>query len=108
MIAVFPERTAARLTLVVFPCRTYSNQLHALGYDVSASVFHQEVNVVARHHIVEHRKTKRFFGVKNPVRIRRRSRIRNSRNAKSGSLEPGTLNLELPLGLERLELSFVS
>jgi hypothetical protein len=61
MIAVFPERTAARLTLVVFLRGTSSDQLHALGYDVSASVFHQEVNVLARHHIVEHRKTKRFL-----------------------------------------------
>jgi hypothetical protein len=55
VIAIFPESSLPSLALVIFLCGTTRDQLDALGYDISDSIFHQEVNVVARHHIVEHR-----------------------------------------------------
>jgi hypothetical protein len=56
--------------LVVFLCRAASDQLHALGYNVLASLFHQEVNVVGCHRVIEHRKTKAFLRLENPVQVR--------------------------------------
>ena len=55
VIAIFPERSLPILALVIFLRGATRDQLDALGYDISASIFHQEVNVVARHCIVEHR-----------------------------------------------------
>jgi hypothetical protein len=57
VIAIFPERSPARLALVVFLRGTSSDQLHALRDNVGRRVFYQKVNMVGCHHVVEHAKT---------------------------------------------------
>ena len=56
VIAVFPKRPLAVLALVVFLRGATGDELHALGNNVRPCVFHQKVDVVGCHHIVEHRK----------------------------------------------------
>ena len=55
MVPVFPEHPMSVLALIVFLGGTTGDELHALGNNVRPCVFHQEVDVVGRHHIVEHR-----------------------------------------------------
>ena len=55
VIAIFPERSLRILALVIFLRGATRDQLDTLGYHILPSIFHQEVNVVARHCIVEHR-----------------------------------------------------
>ena len=90
MISIFPERSAARLALVVFLRGTSSDQLHALGDNGRACVPHQEMNVVGYHHIVEQRKTKR---VGNHWNLAKRWNYWNGWNVLN-ALSP-TLNIEL-------------
>ena len=42
MIAVFPERSLPILALVIFLRGATRDQVDALGYHISASIFHQE------------------------------------------------------------------
>jgi hypothetical protein len=53
MISVFPERSSAPFALIIFLCRAPGYQLHTLGNDILASVFHQEVNIVGCHHVIK-------------------------------------------------------
>ena len=46
MRTVFPEPSVSIFALVVFLRGAPGDELHALGYDVPASVFYQEMNVV--------------------------------------------------------------
>jgi len=52
----------------------FGDELHALGNNVRPGVFHQKVRVVGRHHVIEHRKTKKFLGLEKPPQVTRRSR----------------------------------
>jgi hypothetical protein len=69
MITIFPERSLAIFALIVFLRSAPGNELHALGNSVPTGIFHQEMNVVGRHHVVEHAQTKPFFRLENPLQV---------------------------------------
>lgn len=48
---------------------TPRDELHTPGNDVGARVFNQKMNVVGRHHIIEHAQTKAFLRLENPVQV---------------------------------------
>ena len=69
MISVFPKCTVARFALVLFLPGAAGNQLHTFSDDVWAAVFNQEMNVIGCNRVIEHRKTKAFLRLKNPVQV---------------------------------------
>ena len=70
MITVFPECTVACFALIVLLRTAASYQLNTIRDDVSTGVFNQEMNVVGRHHVIEHRKTKTLLRLENPMQVR--------------------------------------
>ena len=47
------------------------NELHALRYDISACVFHQEMDMVGCHHVVQYAETEPLLCFKDPMQYRR-------------------------------------
>lgn len=54
VVAIFPERALAPLALIVFLRRAPGDELHALRDDAFAAVLHQEMDMIGRHHKIEH------------------------------------------------------
>jgi hypothetical protein len=45
------------------------DELHALGYDIPASVFHQEMDMVGCHHVVQYGETEPLLCCKDPMQV---------------------------------------
>jgi hypothetical protein len=45
------------------------NELHALRYDISACVFHQEMDMVGCHHVVQYGETEPLLCFKDPMQV---------------------------------------
>jgi hypothetical protein len=69
VIAIFPERSPARLALIVFLRGTSSDQLHALRDNVGRRVFYQKVNMVGCHNVIEHTKAKALLRLEDRMKI---------------------------------------
>jgi len=52
------------------PSSSADDQLHAIRDNVWTGVSNQTVNVVARHDVIEYRKTKALLRFENPAQIR--------------------------------------
>ena len=59
---VLPERPVSIFPLVIFLRRSS-------GDNISAGIFHQEMNVVGCHHVVQYRETEPLLGFENPMQI---------------------------------------
>ncbi len=69
MIAVFPECAVVSFPLIVFLPSAAGDQLHAVRDNVWTGVSNQKVNVVARHDVIEYRKTEALLRFKNLAQI---------------------------------------
>jgi hypothetical protein len=69
MIAVFPKCAMPVLALIVLLRGSARDELHALRDNVSACVFHQQMNMVACHHIVQYAETESLLCFKDPMHI---------------------------------------
>jgi hypothetical protein len=69
MISVFSERPMSVLALILFLRRPAGDELHALDYDIPASVFHQEMDMVGCHHVVQYGETEPLLCFKDPMQV---------------------------------------
>ena len=67
MIAIFPERSLLTFSVVLLLGRAPCDELHALHYNVCASVFNQEMNVVRRNYIIENRQAVTLPRLEQPI-----------------------------------------
>jgi len=57
------------LAPVVFLRRPAGDELHALGYDIAAYVFHQQMDVVGCHHVVQYAETESLLCFGEPMQV---------------------------------------
>jgi hypothetical protein len=85
MITVFPERPVSILPLVVFLCRSPGDELHTLRDNILTGVFHQQVDVVGCHYVVQYTETEPLLGLETQCKYWRRSRGNLIEIASDGS-----------------------
>lgn len=69
VITVFPERSLLTRALVVFLGAAAGGELHAFSDNVRTCVFDQQMNVIGRHHVIEHAQTETLLRFKEPVQV---------------------------------------
>jgi hypothetical protein len=69
VITIFPERALVTFALVILLRGAPCDELHTVSNYVSARIFKQKMNVVGRHHIIEHAPTEPLLCLENPMQV---------------------------------------